>query len=106
MRSRKIYKPEFKAQIVQELAEGKESLNEVASKHQIAPATLVEWQKIARKNLYLVFQKREELEKTITQKDDRIAVLERKVGQLTVECDWLGKKSGEIIKSRRTSPAC
>ena len=106
MRSRKIYKPEFKAQIVQDLAEGKESLNEVASKYQIAPATLVEWQKIARKNLYLVFQKREELERAIAQKDDRIAVLERKVGQLTVECDWLGKKSGEIIRSRRTSPAC
>ena len=106
MKSRKIYKPEFKAQIVQELAEGKESLNEVASKYQIAPATLVEWQKIARKNLYLVFQKREELERAIAQKDDRIAVLERKVGQLTVECDWLGKKSGEIIRSRRTSPAC
>ena len=70
MRSRKIYKPEFKAQIVQELAEGKESLNEVASKYQIAPATLVEWQKIARKNLYLVFQKREELERAMNHSQD------------------------------------
>ena len=106
MRARKIYKPEFKAQVVQELATGKESLNEVASKHQIAPATLIEWQKTAQKNLYLVFQKREELEKALAEKDERIAVLERKVGQLTLECDWLGKKSGEIIKARGASPAC
>ena len=106
MRARKIYKPEFKAQVVQELAAGKETLNEVASRYQIAPSTLIEWQKTARENLYLVFQKREELEKTLAQKDERIAILERKVGQLTVECDWLGKKSGEIIKSRRASPAC
>jgi transposase-like protein len=100
MRPRKIYKPEFKAQVVQELVMGKESLNEVASKHQIAPATLIEWQKTARENLYLVFQKREELEKALARKDERIAVLERKVGQLTIECDWLEKKSGELIKSR------
>ena len=106
MRSRKIYKPEFKAQVVQELATGKGSLNEVASKHQIAPATLIGWQKTAQENLYLVFKKREDLERALAQKDERIAVLERKVGQLTIECDWLGKKSGEFIKSRRTSQAC
>ncbi len=92
MRPRKIYKPEFKAQVVQELMAGKGSLNEVASRHQIAPATLIEWQKAARENLYLVFQKKEELERVLAQKDERIAVLERKVGQLTIECDWLGKK--------------
>ncbi len=106
MRARKIYKPEFKAQVVQELAAGRETLNEIASRHQIAPATLIEWQKTARENLYLVFQKREELERALAQKDERIAILERKVGQLTVECDWLGKKSGQIIKPRRASPAC
>ena len=106
MRARKIYKPEFKAQVVQELAAGRETLNEIASRHQIAPATLIEWQKTARENLYLVFQKREEVERALAQKDERIAILERKVGQLTVECDWLGKKSGQIIKPRRASPAC
>ena len=106
MRARKIYKPEFKAQVVQELAAGRETLNEIASRHQIAPATLIEWQKTARENLYLVFQKREELERALAQKDERIAILERKVGQLTVEYDWLGKKSGQIIKPRRASPAC
>ncbi|MBQ9528232.1 MAG: transposase [Fretibacterium sp.] len=42
MRARKIYKPEFKAQVVQELATGKETLNEIASRYQIAPATLIE----------------------------------------------------------------
>ena len=106
MRPRKIYKPEFKAQVVQELMAGKGSLNEVASRHQIAPATLIEWQKAARENLYLVFQKKEELERVLAQKDERIAALERKVGQLTIECDWLGKKSGEIIKTRGASPSC
>jgi len=106
MRARKIYKPEFKAQVVQELAAGRETLNEIASRHQIAPATLIEWQKTARENLYLVFQKREEVERALAQKDERIAILEKKVGQLTVECDWLGKKSGQIIKPRRASPAC
>lgn len=106
MRPRKIYKPEFKARVVQELATGKGSLSEVAAKHQIAPATLIEWQKTARENLYLVFQKREELERALAQKDERIAVLERKVGQLTIECEWLEKKSGELIKARRTTQTC
>ena len=41
-------------------------------------------------------------EKEMESEEERVAELERKVGQLTYEVDWLKKKSDEIIKRRRT----
>jgi putative transposase len=35
--------------------------------------------------------------KELEEKNERVAQLERKVGQLTYEVDWLKKKSEEII---------
>lgn len=102
MKTKKMYEPKFKAQIVIKLLTGDKTLNEVAAEHQIAPSTLVEWHKAVQKDLYLIFQKQPELEKEIVQRDERIAVLERKVGQLTIERDWLEKKSDELFKSQGT----
>ena len=84
---------------------GDKTLNEVAAEHQIAPSTLVEWHKAVQKDLYLVFQKQPELEKEILHRDEQIATLERKVGQLTIERDWLEKKSDELFKSQGTHRA-
>ena len=106
MKTKKIYEPKFKAQMVIKLLTGDKTLNEVAAEHQIAPSTLVEWHKAVQKDLYLIFQKQPELEKEIIQRDERIAILERKVGQLTIERDWLEKKSDELFKSQGTSRTC
>ena len=105
MKTKKIYEPKFKAQIVMKLLSGDKTLNEVAAEHQIAPSTLVEWHKAVQKDLYLVFQKQPELEKEILHRDEQIATLERKVGQLTIERDWLEKKSDELFKSQGTHRA-
>jgi len=35
-------------------------------------------------------------EQVLVEKEDQIAELERKVGQLTIEVDWMKKKSREL----------
>ncbi|MCI6604248.1 MAG: hypothetical protein MSC43_08730, partial [Clostridiales bacterium] len=69
-----------------------------AGTYQIAPATLSKWHKQFQENLPALFSK------TDTSKDERIAELEQelqasqqKIGQLTIERDWLGKKADEVF---------
>jgi putative transposase len=42
-----------------------------------------------------------EAEKELEKEQRHVAELERKVGQLTYEVDWLKKKSGEILNRKR-----
>ena len=92
-KKRTNYSAEFKAKVISELFRGEKSLNELAGTYQIAAATLSKWHKQFQENLPALFSK------TDTSKDERIAELEQelqasqqKIGQLTIERDWLGKK--------------
>lgn len=42
-----------------------------------------------------------EAEKDLAEKDEHIADLEQKVGQLTIEVDWMEKKSSELLSRKR-----
>lgn len=97
-KKRKIYNPEFKAQVVMELMSGSHTMNELAERYQIAPATLSFWQTIFMERASELFRKgASDAEKQIAEKDEKIEILEKKVGQLTIECDWLKKKSDEVF---------
>lgn len=96
-KKRTNYSAEFKAKVISELFRGEKSLNKLAGTYQIAPATLSKWHKQFQENLPALFGK------TDTSKDERIAELEQelqasqqKIGQLTIERDWL-EKADEVF---------
>lgn len=92
------YKPEFKAKVVMELLTGESTLNGLAGKYQIAPATLSNWYKQFQEGAAEVFRKGpKDQEKVLEEKEKEIAVLQQKVGQLIIERDWLKKKSDEVF---------
>jgi putative transposase len=94
------YSPEFKARVVMELLSGQKTLNELADQYQIAPATLSNWHKQFQERAAEVFQKGpSNKERELRERDQEIAVLQQKVGQLLIERDWLKKKSDEIFGS-------
>ena len=99
MRKKKnTYSAEFKIKVVLELISGQHTLNELAEKYQIAPATLSSWQKQFHERAANVFQRGiSDQEKIMEEKEQEIAILQQKVGQLTIERDWLKKKSDEIF---------
>lgn len=102
-KKRRIYNPEFKAQVVMELMSGSHTMNELADKYHIAPATLSSWQAIFMERASELFKKgTSDTENQMVEKDAKIETLEKKVGQLTIEVDWLKKKSDEIFGPQGT----
>ncbi len=92
------YNPEFKSKVVLELLSGQQTLNELAERYQIAPATLSNWHKQFQERAAEIFQRgASDHERTLEEKEQEIAVLQQKVGQLTIERDWLKKKSDEVF---------
>jgi putative transposase len=92
------YSAEFKAKVVIELITGQKTLNELAEQYQIAPATLSSWHKQFQERAADIFQRgTSDGERKLEEKEQEIAVLQQKVGQLLIERDWLKKKSDEVF---------
>lgn len=97
-RKKNSYKAEFKSKVVIELLTGQNTLNELAAKYQIAPSTLSSWYKQFQEGAAEIFRRGpSEQEKILEEKEQEIAVLQQKVGQLIIERDWLKKKSDEVF---------
>jgi len=92
MKKKNMYNPEFKSKVVLELLSGQHTLNELAERYQISPATLSSWHKQFQGHAADVFQRGvTESSRELEAKEREITVLQQKVGQLTIECDWLKK---------------
>lgn len=98
MKKRNYYSPEFKSKVVIEVLQEAATINEIAAKYGISPVVISRWKSEFLERAAEVFKKGpSEAEKELEQKNERVAQLERKVGQLTYEVDWLKKKSEQII---------
>ena len=92
MKRRMNYSPEFKAKIVMEILSEEFTINQLAAKYEISPVVLSRWKKEFVERASEVFKKGpSDAEKELDHKKEHIADLERKVGQLTYEVDWLKK---------------
>ena len=92
------YSPEFKTKIVMELLAERQTVNGLASEHGISPVLISRWKKEFQQRAPEIFKKGiSEAEKELKDKTEYIAELEKKVGQATVERDYLKKKSDEVL---------
>ena len=90
---RKRYSAEKKTEIVLEIIREKKTLAEIAAEHEIHPVQLSKWKKEFLENAETVFgkeAKKAEKMKKAHEKEELI----KEIGQLTVEVNWLKKKSG------------
>ncbi len=88
-KKRRKFTSEFRAQIVLEVISGKLSVPQAASKYKIKDGVIYEWRKVALERMPLLF----ELKAPEQEGQERIAELERMIGQLTVENEALKKAS-------------
>jgi len=100
---RKSYSADFKAKLVLEVLEGEKTVNEIASKYEVLPVSLKNWKKQFIENISLAFDKstvvkeyKNEIE--ILQKDND--ALAKKVGNLTIEKDFLEGKLVSLASSK------
>ncbi len=103
MNKRNNYSAEFKTKVVLEVLREEATVNEIAARYDVSPVMVSRWKQEFVKRAAEVFKKGpSEAEKELTKEQQHVAELERKVGQLTYEVDWLKKKSDEISKRKRS----
>ncbi len=97
MKKRNKYSPEFKANLVIEALREERTISEIAAENRIAPVLISRWKNEFLENSSEVFKKGpSDAQKKLEEKTEYAEELERKVGQLTYEVDWLKKKDAQI----------
>lgn len=98
-KQRRNFTAKFKADLVIELLKGEKDINTLAAENNIQPNLLRNWKKDFLDNAPLVFDdKREEnMKNKLIEERKEKAAYAKKVGQLTMQVDWLKKKSAEIL---------
>ena len=102
MEKRRIFKPEEKAKIVLEMLREEKTIAEIASEYEVHPSQLHRWKAEALENLPTLFTRgASEVEKMRKQHEAEKEELTKQIGQLTIEVNWLKKKSAELNLRRR-----
>ena len=95
-RKRRLHSPEFKARVALEALKGIKPVHEIASDNDIYPVQVSQWKKELQERMSEVFERKNARSKEAEAEQKRVEHLERTVGKLTVELDWLTKKSKEL----------
>ena len=92
MRKRRKFAPEFKAKVALEALSGEHTLSELAAKHDIHPNVVQQWKRQAKEAMPDVFSGKASAH--ATSRESEIKELHAKIGQLTIEKDFLAKAFG------------
>ena len=97
-RTRRNFSAKFKSEIVIELLRGEKDLNTIAAENNIQPNLLRNWKKEFLDKASVVFDdtREDNLKEKLASERREKAEYAKKVGQLTMQVDWL-KKSEETL---------
>lgn len=79
-----------------EAAKGIKPIHEIAADNEIHPVQVSQWKKELLEQMSEIFERKNGRSTEAEAEQRHIAQLERKVGQLIIERDWLAKKSKEL----------
>lgn len=89
------YDSAFKAKVAMEAMKERESLSELAKRFNVSPTKITQWKEEFMQNAFQAFEKpadnKRELKK-IKAENERLL---RKVGQMTIDCDFFAKACEE-----------
>jgi transposase len=92
---KRTFTPEQKAKIVLELLKENKTIAELAAEYEIHPNQLQRWKSEAMEKMHLIFTKdSDEVAKLQKKHESEVDDLTKQIGQLTIEVNWLKKKSG------------
>jgi transposase len=89
MKKRRSFSAEFKAKVALEALAGEKTLSELASQYQVHPNVIANWKKQAQQGMVDTFSGKQNNSKKSN--EDDIKDLHAKIGQLTIENDFLQK---------------
>lgn len=89
--SRKKYEASFKAKVALEAIRGEKTLAQLSSEYRVHANQITKWKRKVLEELPGIFsQKRERDDSEARQREEE---LYKQIGQLTVELEWVKKKS-------------
>jgi transposase-like protein len=92
---KRTFTPEQKAKIVLELLKENKTIAELAAEYEIHPNQLQRWKSEATEKMHLIFTKdSDEVAKLQRKHESEVDDLTKQIGQLSIEVNWLKKKSG------------
>ena len=89
MRRRRRFTPEFKAKVALEALRGDRTIQEIAARHKVHPNQVSTWKRQAVDGLGAVFSNGAEA--AVRDHEAEIKELHAKIGELTVERDFLAR---------------
>ena len=93
-RKRRKFSPEFKARVALEALSGEKTLSELASQYGVHPNQISSWKKQAKEGIVDSFSGRKK--RDVHDKEAQVKELHAKIGELTVERDFLAKAFAKI----------
>ena len=88
---------EFKARVAKEALKGEKTIAEIATENEISPSQVNSWKKEAEDRLQELFEKDNKKQRDEAKKRERNeARMERKIGRLTIEKEFLEKKCDQL----------
>jgi transposase-like protein len=98
-RTRRNFSADFKASLVLEALKGEKDINTIATENSIQPNLLRNWKKEFLEKASVVFDdsREDNLKEKLAAERKEKSEYAKKVGQLTMQVDWMKKKSEEIL---------
>lgn len=95
-RKRKQYSPQFKAKVAIEAIRGQKTTAELASQYEIHPTMINNWKRDLLDKASELFDNGKPTNHVQAETQAQINELYRQIGQLTVERDFLAKRSAQL----------
>lgn len=95
-RKRRNHSSEFKARVALEAIKGVKTVQQIAAENGLHPVQVTQWKSRMLDSASEVFSRGREASAQAEDAEREKETLERKVGQLVVEVDWLKKKCRDL----------
>lgn len=95
-RKRRHLSAEFKARVAKEALKEEKSIQQIAQENEIAPSQVSQWKKELEERMSEIFERKNAVNKQVLHQEKRASHLERKVGQLVIEKEFLEKKCKQL----------
>ena len=95
-RKRRHLSAEFKARVAKEALKEEKSIQQIAQENEIAPSQVSAWKKELEERMSEIFERKNAADEDAKREERRASRLERKVGQLVIEKEFLEKKCEQL----------
>lgn len=101
-KKRRTWTPKEKSMIVLEVLREESTLVEIANKYGVSQQLISKWKTEFIHNMPAVFDKKNnEMEKIQKDYEEEKELLVNKIGELTLDVDWLKKKQDQISEMKK-----